>query len=376
MFAKAVWHPILGFAQGVATAFRRPWRLAYRRFAVWLALPVILAQAGCSSLGYYAQSIGGHLDLLARARPINEVMSDAASPPQLKEKLALAVEIVDFGVRVLGLPDNGSYRKYADLQRPYAVWNVVATPEFSLRPVSSCFLIVGCLSYRGYFDKDAATRFASALEADGYDVLVAGVSAYSTLGWFADPLPNTLLRLPAYRLADTLFHELAHQHSYVNDDSGFNEAFATAAGRIGTRLWLSRDSGTDQGSRYGEHLRRQRGFLELIWAAQTRLAAIYAGANPVAEKRRQKGAALAALRLAYARTKRQWDGYSGYDPWFEQGLNNAKLASVATYHKLVPAFEAVYTENGAQMPAFLAAIAALAKKDKTERDRFLAARLP
>ncbi len=358
---------------GWAIGFREA---AGKRVAGLLLLFTALAQGGCSNLGYYAQSVHGHLQLLSRARSIDEVMRDPATPETLKKKLVVATRIVDFGNSVLGLPDNGSYRKYADLQRPYLVWNVVATPEFSLQPVASCFLVVGCLSYRGYFDKDAAAEFASELAADGHDVWVAGVTAYTTLGWFADPLPNTLLRLPDHHLADTLFHELAHQHTYIADDSAFNEAFATAVGRLGTRLWLMTRSRPAEVAKYDEHLARRGGFLELVWAARKALSAIYDADLPEVEKRRRKQAALDGLGRAYARAKRNWGGHSGYDRWFEENLNNAKLASVAAYHRYVPAFEVMFEENGRDMQAFLVAAAALAEKGKPVRDRYLTERLP
>jgi predicted aminopeptidase len=303
---------------------------------------------GCETLSYYGQAAGGQLALMARARPLEEVEAD----PALKARLGLAREIRDFASRELGLPDNGAYRSYADLGRPYALWNVVAAPEFSLAPVQSCFPIAGCVSYRGYYGKQAAERHASAQRAQGHDVVVYGVPAYSTLGWFDDPLLSTFIHYPEADLARLLFHELAHQVAYVKDDSAFNESFAVVVEREGLRRWLAA-RGTQPAPRFdpAPQIAEVRASLEALY--RKRLA-------PQAMRERKR-AALEALRPLMARMP----AFEGQEP------NNAFVASYATYTDLVPAFDSLLAATGGDLRRFYDRVRKLARLPRTERDALL-----
>jgi predicted aminopeptidase len=331
-----------------------------------------LVMGGCATVEYYSQAVLGHFEVLQRARPIDEVIADPASPEALRARLAKVREIRAFAVAELGLPDNGSYRGYADLGRPFVVWNVFAAPALSVEPVQSCFPVAGCVSYRGYYSHAAATAHAGALAARGFDTYVGGVPAYSTLGWFDDPVLSTFVRYPDAELARLIFHELAHQVLYVKDDTVFNESFATAVELAGVERWLAAQA-TDAERRVFEAYQRQRrDFLALLLEYRGRLAAAYAGDAPDAAKRVQKTALLDALRTDYERLKAErWAGFAGYDRFFANGVNNANLASVAAYTELVPAFNALLAREGGDLPRFYAAARTLAKLPRPERQAAL-----
>jgi len=325
------------------------------------------APSACANLGYYAQSVQGHLSLMAARRPIDAVIADRDTPPAVRERLATVRRIRDFAVTELGLPETGSYRSYVDVDRPYVVWTVVATPEFSLEPKTWCFPLIGCVAYRGYYAEANARAYAGALRARGHDVAVNGVPAYSTLGWFDDPVPSTILGLPEYALAGVLFHELAHERLYVEDDSAFNEAFAVAVERAGVRRWL-RATGAERQRRALARLeRREAQFLALVEWARGRLAALYASSRDPETMRRHKAIILQALRARYQAASAGWERGPRYDAWFEDELNNAKLASVATYHELVPAFERLLARHGGDLQAFFEACERLGALPRDER---------
>ena len=329
---------------------------------------------GCSTLGYYAQSVGGHLDLVARARPIDDLAADPAAPAALRERLALAARIRDFAVTDLGLPDNRSYRRYSDLGRPAAVWNVVAAPELSLKLETWCFAVVGCVGYRGYYDRAAADAEGEQLRARGLEVSVYGVPAYSTLGkldWLGgDPLLNTFIGWPEGELARLVFHELAHQVVFAKDDTVFNESFATAVERIGVQRWLARHAGDEARRQYAQLDARRNAFRALTGRYRDRLQALYAGAASDADKRRDKAALMAALRADYAALKADpaspLAGFAGYDGWFERA-NNASFGVMAAYNEFVPGFERLFESEGQDFVRFYAAVTRLAALPKAER---------
>lgn len=346
-----------------------------------LALAALVAAgAGCSTLGYYAQAAHGHLSMLAAARPIDDWLADPAAPASLKQRLERARAIRAFASRELSLPDNRSYTAYADLKRPAVVWNVFAAPELSLQLKTWCYPLFGCASYRGYFDRDDAQALADELRAQGYDVHVGPVPAYSTLGWMewlgGDPLLNTFIGHSDGELARMIFHELAHQVVYVKDDTVFNESFATAVERIGVRRWLAAHGDDTLRAEYARFEARRADFVELLLAHRRRLEEAYAhGTDP--EKRERKRAIFAHLQREYARLKEtRWDGWAGYDRFFAQALGNAQLAAVGAYHDLVPAFEALLDRQGGDLRRFYAEVRRLAALAKTERHAELRALAP
>jgi len=336
-----------------------------------LVLFLISICSGCSSLSYYAQSIGGHLHVLQAARPIDDWLRDAATPDALKERLRKVQAMRDFAARELGLPDNASYRTYADLGRPFVVWNVTAAPALSLRLRQWCFPVAGCVDYRGYFDREAADRYARALRAEGWDVQVGGVRAYSTLGWTADPVLSTFIGLPDVEIARLIFHELSHQLLYVPGDSTFNESFATAFEEVGVRRWLQRRADPAMELAWQRYNRRKEAFLTLLRGARSRLAALYASNAGVGEMQTAKAAIFAGLRSEYAAAKQHPDNglyqFSGYDPFFAANLNNAAIASVSTYTQMLPAFVKLLKASGDDLEKFVGAARGLASMPLAER---------
>jgi predicted aminopeptidase len=334
-----------------------------------LALTLLLA--GCASPGYYLHAVSGQVELLNKRRPVEEVLNDPATTPLTRQQLELVRRLRDFASRELSLPDNKSYRTYADLERPFVVWNVFATPELSLEPKQWCFVFAGCVAYRGYFAHDKAEQFAAGLEQDGYDVYVGGVPAYSTLGWFDDPLLNTFIHRSEADLAGLLFHELAHQAVYVGGDSAFNESFATVVELEGVRRWFERHGTTSQAEAYRQKLQRREQFTALVLKHKARLADIYTSGLGDAEKRAGKAKIFAELRNDYTGLKSGWGNHADYDKWFEQDLNNAHLAAIGMYHQYVAAFQKLLAQQDGSLIAFYDLVKALAALPKGERESLL-----
>ena len=333
-----------------------------------------LALSGCaqfgSHLGYYAQAAQGQYALWSEARPIDAWLGDPALEPALKGRLQQAQKIRRFAVSELGLPDNGSYQSYAALERPFVVWNVVATPELSLEPVRWCFPIAGCVSYRGYYRQEQAQAYASVLRSEGFDVRVGGVPAYSTLGWFDDPLLSTFIHYPDAELARLVFHELAHQVLYVAGDTPFNEAFATAVEEAGVARWLESHGDDAMRASYQRYAARRQDFIGLLDKHRQALAETYAADISDRRKRSRKAHILASLQHDYQALKSGWGHHAGHDRWFAEPLTNAHLVSVAAYHDLLPGFRALLLEQQT-LPRFYAAVMELALKPQLERTRLL-----
>jgi len=337
-----------------------------------IVIVMLLALTGCTHVAYYVQSVSGQIDVWQRERAIDEIIADPATPDALREKLATVLRMREFASRELGLPDNASYRRYADLGRPYVVWNVFAAPEFSLKPVQWCFPVAGCVGYRGYFSKAQADEFAAQLAGrQGYDVFVGGVPAYSTLGWFSDPVLNTFIRYPDPGIARLIFHELAHQIAYVRDDTVFNESFAVAVEQESVSRWLARHGGPADKQIYARMQRHRDGFVRLVAAYRERLEALYASGQESESMRERKKQLFADLAHEYGQLKTKWDGFAGYDPWFARQPNNANLASVVIYTRKVPVFQALLAREGGDLPRFYAAVKALARLEKRERDEVM-----
>lgn len=343
----------------------------HRAFRLLAAAACATLLAGCETLAYYTQAVGGQLSLTTRAQPIDKVLEDPATPPDLRARLRLAHEIRDFASRELALPDDGSYRRYADLGRPFVVWNLFVTPEFSTKPLESCFPVTGCVSYRGYFAEADAKEYADKMRAHGFDVQVNGIPAYSTLGWFDDPLLSTFIRYPEAELARLVFHELAHHILYVKGDTAFNESFAVAVERAGVRRWLAERKRTGDLAPFLAARERQREFIELVEAAKSRLDKVYEAGLPPEQMRVAKRAGFDQLQREYAALKARWGGFAGYDRIMGASPGNALLASINAYSKFVPAFERLLEAEGGNLPRFYIAVKEIAGLPKDERCRRL-----
>jgi predicted aminopeptidase len=331
------------------------------------ALVAALALAGCVNLPYYLQSVRGQLDIWSRQQDIESVIAKPETAEPLREKLKSVLAVREFASAELALPRNGSYRSYANLERPYVVWNVFATPEFSVRPRKWCFMFAGCVNYRGYFAKTDADEFAGETAQQGYDVFVGGVPAYSLLGYFPDPVLNTFIHYPTPHLARLIFHELAHQVVYVRDDSVFNESFAVTVEQEGIRRWLERYGNDHDRRSYDELTRRRTGFVRLIETYRGRLDALYRTDLAPDAMRARKAELFEELRADYLRLKQDWGGFAGYDHWFSRPPNNALLASVGIYTKRVPAFQALLAREGGDLQRFYEAARELARLGKAQR---------
>jgi predicted aminopeptidase len=332
--------------------------------AASMVVLIVISSGGC----YLLQSAQGQLALMSKREPIARVIDEPSTPPALRAQLAEVAAIRDFATRVLGLPDNGSYRSYADIGRPYVVWNVVAAPEFSVVAASLRYPIVGCVAYRGYFSEQRARGFGARMREQGLDVTVGGVAAYSTLGHFNDPVLNTMMAWNDVELAAIIFHELTHQLLYVPNDSSFNEALATTVEEEGVRRWL-RAQGRD--ADLAEHLEQQAHYLkviDLLTATRAGLRAMYASALTPKQMREKKHAAFAAMRASFLVLKTGWGGHAPFESWFAEDLNNAHLASIATYYTCVPGFERELSAAGGDLAVFYARVRAFAKLEQQKRD--------
>jgi predicted aminopeptidase len=332
--------------------------------------------ASCSTLNYYSQAAQGQLELLSDARPIDDWIADPGTSTKLRHRLETARQIRRFAVAEMALPDNNSYKNYAALKRQYVLWNVVATPELSLRPLQWCFPVAGCVNYRGYYSKAAAQAYAQELRDAGDDVEVGGVAAYSTLGWFSDPLISTFINYPDGELARMVFHELAHQIVYAQGDSQFNESFASTVEEVGVERWMERFGNPQMRDAYARYRSRKKDFLGLLMKYRKALEQNYAVVDRSdAAKRAVKVRLFQELKDEYQVLKGNWGGYAGYDRFFDQPLSNAHLASIATYEDFVPAFRVLLQREGS-FPKFYGAVKRLADMDSADRHRILNAMVP
>ena len=341
------------------------------KWRVGLLVTIATLLAGCAQMEYYLQAARGQIALLSEARPIDDWLADPDVGNKLKARLTKVREIRRYAARELGLPDNASYKNYADLKRPYVLWNVVAAPELSLKPEQWCFPIAGCVNYRGYYNKQEAMDYGAELRRAGFDVQIAGVAAYSTLGWFNDPVLSTFIQYPDGELARLVFHELAHQVAYAKDDSQFNESFATAVEEVGVERWITAQNDERIRQTYNEFEGRKRDFLNLLLRYRQQLQVNYAGSASDNEKRNEKRRVFQALKEDYQLLKTSWGGYAGYDRWFADALSNAHLAAIATYHDYVPAFRALLAEQKS-LPVFYTAVKSMAVLDPAIRKQQLA----
>lgn len=345
-----------------------------RRCSLMILFTVLLlALQGCENLSYYSQAIDGHLTVISSRKSVDRLIDDPNGSQDLREQLRLARDVRQFAIDRLALPENDSYRTFVDTQRNYVSWAVFAAPPLSLQVNLWCFPVVGCVPYRGYFSEEEANRFARKIAARGYDVYVGGVPAYSTLGWFDDPLLNTMFLYGETYVAGVVFHELAHQQVYIPDDSAFNEAFAVSVEESGTVLWLKDQSNPDALRRYRANQKRNQDFLALIVETRDNLGRIYASNRSDARKLAEKEAEIEQLRARYRRLKQtRWKGYNGYDGWFKLPINNARLGTISVYNDLVPDFLRLLDLCGGDYERYYAAVQQLGQLGFQQRRQALA----
>ena len=337
-----------------------------------LVIALAIIAEGCRSLPYYEQAISGQMQILRKRQPISDLIEDPDTSPELREKLIFIQSLRNFAEKELLLPVNDHYLSYVELNRPYVVWNVFAAPELSMTPATWCFPIVGCVAYRGYFKEADARRFGHTLAQEGYDVYIGGAIAYSTLGWFDDPVLSTFANLSPPDTAALIFHELAHGVLYIPDDTAFNESFATAIEQEGLKRWQI-STGQPQG--YAEWKRKQRQrqkFTALVSTYRAQLQDVFASSLSTNEKRIQKAAVFTRMQSEFRALKLKYRQMTVYDAWFNEPLNNAQLISVSTYHSWVPAFSKMLSDTGGDLEVFFQRCRQLAKKEPQERHRILA----
>jgi predicted aminopeptidase len=335
------------------------------------ALFLLAVLCGCQTLEYYNQAISGQHRILQSRQPISEITADPNSPEILRQQLTYLMAVRTFAAKNLHLPVANNYLTYVDLKRPYVAWNVVATPEFSMVPKTWCYPFVGCTAYRGYFAETDAHQYAESLQRQGYDVYVGGVTAYSTLGWFDDPVLSTFIHRSRASSAALLFHELAHQVLYAPDDTTFNESFATFVEQEGLRRWQKASGNSASYSDYFRNFQRREKFVKLVSEHRQKLETLYQTDLVPAEKRIRKASIFADLRNEFKHLKSKHSALAAYDDWINGPLNNAKISGVVAYHDLVPAFSQILADKGGDLVQFYEACRSLLRKDKDDRHHIL-----
>jgi predicted aminopeptidase len=351
-----------------------PKKLSSARAPLCLRMPCVLMAilaaclSGCSTLKFYAQAANGQAEILNKARPIAKIIADQSISERVRRKLALVQELRQYAGQQLGLPAYRQYGRYSDLGRRYVVWIVYAAPEFSVEGKTWSYPLVGTLEYRGFFSEKAADEEAARLKAAGFEVFSGGVEAYSTLGWFRDPVLNTFLYRSDSELAELIFHELTHVKLFVPGDTDFNEAFATANAEAGVRRWLTSKGDSHALAQYDKALTREREIVQLLLGAREKLKQLYARTSlRPDEMRREKAAIIAAMRRAYANIRSRWGASARRDQSFARPWTNARLNTVATYYDLVPGFERLLKEKGGDLDAFYAAVKEMRHLSKEQR---------
>ena len=349
---------------------------------VAVLLVIVIGVSGCHTLSFYGQAVKGQYQIFAHQESIEKLTASPSTPETLKSRFRLLSDLRSFASQELKLPTDDHYRKYVDVHRPYVVWNVEAAPEFSMEPKSWWYPLLGSLEYRGYFSRSGATNYANYLRRKGYDVSVGGVGAYSTLGWFKDPVLNTFIFEEDSELAEVIFHELAHQRLFARGDTDFNEAFATTVGQEGARRWLKATNNAAALDQYLAHLQHSTEFVHLVMTTRTRLQALYQDQVlpdgkikaskhrpdlPEPELRRRKKAVLDEMLARFGQLKEHWNNGSDYEGWFKHPINNAHLNSVAAYYDLVPGFEQLLTINDGNMEQFYRDAERLSHEPKPSR---------
>lgn len=346
---------------------------------------IVAAVSGCQTIGYYAQAVKGEYRILAAREPIDKVIADPKTPEDVRQKLQLVERLRAYARDSLKLPVDKYYLTYSDVHRKYVVWNVQAAPRFSLQPITWWYPIVGSLEYRGYFSEAGANKCAAPLAKKGDDVYVDGVEAYSTLGWFKDPILSTFITQSEAEVAEVLFHELGHKRVFAPGDTDFNEAYATTVGEEGARRWLRANGETNLLDKYQVALGRDSQFVHLILDTRKRLEKVYGDTldkdgqvtaakippAPPAEMEREKDRILGDMYSQYEKLKASWGGYTGYDDWFAGKVNNAQLNTIANYYDYLPSFKRLLELNGGNMEKFYQEVQRLANMSEEERHQWL-----
>ncbi|PCJ23574.1 MAG: aminopeptidase [SAR86 cluster bacterium] len=338
---------------------------------VTILLLISIALISCETVSYYTQAARGQLAIVFGREDIQRLLADENLSPILRDKFNKVLQIREFSAQELLLPVDDNYLTYVDVEREHVVWNVFATPEFSTDPVNWCYPIAGCVSYRGYFSEPAATRYALQLEEDGFDVYTGGVDAYSTLGWFEDSLLSTVISREDYQLAGLIFHELAHQLTYVAGDTTFNESFASTVEREGLRRWLLSNGQAETIDVAALNQSRQQQFINLVIEYRDKFDALYEKEITETSKRSEKTLLQNQLRDEYQSLKQEWQGYAGYDGWFSMPLNNAQLSTVGSYNDLVPFFTDLLHQSNEDLAVFYAEVERIAGLSDVEREELL-----
>ncbi len=344
--------------------------LLMRSVLIIILIPLL---SGCADITYYWHSAKGHLAIMHKREPIDDLIDDPELDKKLKQRLELIREIRQFSIDQLALTDSGSYTDFAQLDRPYALQNLFATPEFSTKLLSWCYPVAGCTTYRGYYEQQRLNKFVKQLEIEGNEIYIVQVPAYSTLGWFDDPVLSSFIHWPEFRLAGLLFHELTHQRIYIDDDSKFNESLASAVQQVGTQLWLNHRQQIDQLDQFNRSLSYRGDVVLLIESARNQLAELYHSELDDEDKRRQKQAIFQTSRQRYEDISTAHNYRDGFAKWFASELNNAKLASVSTYHALIPSFVAMINAHDNDFEAFFDYVEKIGVLDKEQRDLCLLA---
>ncbi|MBI3881489.1 MAG: aminopeptidase [Verrucomicrobia bacterium] len=353
---------------------KRARKLTFLFASLALLLALLLALCGCESCRFYGQAARGQWQMLTAPKPIADFLASTNTPPKLRAQLEFVLRVRTFAERELHLSAHRHYLNYADLGRRYAVWTIYAAPEFSLEARSWWYPLVGSLKYRGYFNERSARDYAAKIRTEGQDVFVGGVEAYSTLGWFPDPVLNTFINRDEDDLAEVLFHELTHQKVFISGDTDFNEAFATANAQEGVRRWFRAEKKPEALAKYEAGLGHETDFSHLIFRTRDELTALYARTNlPPETMRAEKAAAFDRLRASYGGLKETWGGRGEYDRWFAKELNNARLNTISTYYELVPGFAALLKQQDGDSEKFYKEVRKLGRKDKDERQRVVKA---
>jgi predicted aminopeptidase len=336
-----------------------------------ISIPLLLLTCGCADFGYYWHNASGHLGIMQQRVDIETLLADAETDSILRSRLQLVQEIRAFSVERLDLPDNGSYSSYVQLPQPYVIQNLFAAPEFSTRLYQWCYPIIGCASYRGYYDETRLLAYVDELEAQGLEIYIGRIPAYSTLGWFDDPVLSSFIDWPDYRLAGLLFHELTHQRIYIDDDTTFNESLASAVQQVGTRLWLQMNQMLEAEQEFTRWLAYRAEVIALIAQTRAQLGDLYASGLPDVDKRAQKALQFQQARELHAVIAARYGITRGFTAWFAADLNNARIGSVAAYNSRVEAFVRMLAAHANDFSAFYAYVERLGELDRAERDSCL-----